>query len=119
VQRIAAVADIGPQGLKFPYRDGPFEDSGILVRLADGTIRAFKNECRHLPMALDAREPKELWDAEGQHLVCNSHGALYRPEDGLCVRGPCQGSHLHTLPIVVRDAVVFLDTSKLAKFSGV
>lgn len=113
---IASVDGIPERGLKFSYRDGPFEEQGILLRLADGTVRAFKNECRHLPMPLDDREPADLWDDDGHHLVCSSHGARYRPEDGLCVAGPCEGSHLKALPVIVHGGEVFLDDDRLGGF---
>jgi nitrite reductase/ring-hydroxylating ferredoxin subunit len=116
VEPLLPIADIPPRGHRFVYRDGPFEEEGILLRLAGGEVRAYKNECRHLPMPLDEREPRELWDEAGRFLVCSSHGARYRPEDGLCVTGPCEGSHLKPLPIVVRDGVVLLDTSKIGGF---
>lgn len=113
---IAKLEEIPEDGLSFTYREGPFDELGIVVRLAGGEIRAYKNECRHLPMRLDDREPGQLWDAAGTHLVCASHGARYRPEDGLCVGGPCRGSHLRELPVVVRDGRVLLDTSRLGGF---
>ena len=116
MERITAVDEIPTEGLRFSYRDGPFDEEGILVRLADGQMRAYKNECRHLPMRLDDREPRELWDASGRYLVCSSHGARYQPSDGLCVGGPCEGSHLKALPIEVQDGEVFLDTSKIGGF---
>lgn len=116
MKRITTIDEIPALGLRFSYRDGPFDEEGILLRLGSGEVRAYKNECRHLPMRLDEREPKEIWDAENRHLVCSSHGARYRPEDGLCVSGPCQGSHLRPLPVVVRDGEVFLDTSKIGGF---
>lgn len=116
MERIAAVDDIPREGLRFAYRDGPFDEEGILLRLADGAVRAYKNECRHLPMKLDEREPKEIWDEGRHHLICSSHGARYRPADGLCISGPCEGSHLRTLPISVRDGVVYLDTSQIGGF---
>lgn len=116
MKRIATVEEIPARGLRFSYRDGPFDEEGILLRLGSGEVRAYKNECRHLPVPLDEREPKEIWDAEARYLVCSSHGARYRPEDGLCVSGPCQGSHLRALPVVVRDGEVFLDTSKIGGF---
>ncbi len=119
MQRLADLADIPARGLVFAYRDGPFEDEGILIRLADGIVRAYKNECRHLAMRLDDREPRQLWDAEGVSLMCNSHGARYRPSDGLCIAGPCRGSHLKSLPVEVRDGAVWLDTSKLGGFFNV
>lgn len=113
---IIPVSEIPPAGHRFDYKEGPFDEEGILVRLADDSVRAYKNECRHLPMRLDDREPATLWDAERTHLMCNSHGARYRPSDGLCIAGPCAGSHLRTLPIEVRDGQVYLDDSKLGGF---
>jgi len=116
VERIAAVDAIPREGLRFAYRDGPFDEEGILLQLADGAVRAYKNECRHLPMKLDEREPKEIWDEDRRLLICSSHGARYRPADGLCISGPCEGSHLRRLPIEVRDGVVYLDTSQIGAF---
>jgi nitrite reductase/ring-hydroxylating ferredoxin subunit len=119
MQSIATLDEIPDEGLKFSFREGPFDEEGILLRLPDGGVRAYRNECRHLPMPLDDREPGELWDQAGRHLVCNSHGARYRPEDGLCVSGPCEGSHLKELPIEVRDGEVYLDVEKLGSFFDV
>ena len=119
MERIATLADIPSNGLRFTYNDGPFEEEGILLRIADGEVRAFKNECRHLPMRLDDREPRDLWDSSNRYLVCNSHGARYQPSDGLCVSGPCEGSHLRSLPVVIRDGEVLLDTSKIGGFFDV
>ena len=116
MERITPIDEIGSEGLRFTYMEGPFEEEGILLKLADGQIRAYKNECRHLPMKLDDREPRDFWDPSRTHLVCNSHGARYRPEDGLCVGGPCEGSHLRPLPIVVKSDVVYLDTSQVGGF---
>ncbi len=119
MEAIAPLTEISPDGLRFTYKDGPFDEEGILLRLADGQIRAYKNECRHLPMKLDDREPRDFWDPGKTHLVCNSHGARYRPVDGLCVSGPCEGSHLRPLPIVVEDGIVYLDTSQVGGFFAV
>jgi nitrite reductase/ring-hydroxylating ferredoxin subunit len=119
MQRIAGVDEIPVTGLRFSYKDGPFDEEGILLVAGNGEVRAYKNECRHLPMPLDDRDPGELWDPDRRYLVCNSHGARYQPHDGLCVAGPCEGSHLKSLPIEVRDGEVFLDTSKLGSFFDV
>ena len=116
---ITRLEEIPSKGLKFTYEDGPFEEEGFVLRIGSDEVRAFKNECRHLPMPLDDRDPSELWDPAGRYLVCNSHGARYRPEDGLCVAGPCEGSHLKALPVHVSDGEVFLDTSKLGSFFDV
>ena len=119
MERIASLTEISKDGLRFTYNDGPFEEEGILIRLAGDEVRAYKNECRHLPMKLDDREPRELWDRARRYIVCSSHGARYQPSDGLCVSGPCQGSHLKALPVEVHDGAVFLDTSKIGGFFNV
>ena len=50
-----SIDDIPAEGLRFNYSEGPFEEEGILLKLADGEVRAYKNECRHLPRPSSAR----------------------------------------------------------------
>jgi nitrite reductase/ring-hydroxylating ferredoxin subunit len=119
MERIVALDEIPDEGLVFGYKEGPFDEQGILLRTADGEVRAYKNQCRHLAVPLDSEDPGELWDERRRHLTCSAHGARYRPEDGRCVAGPCEGSHLKTLPVVVRDGAVFLDTGRLGGFFDV
>jgi len=119
MKRIAFLDEIPPEGLRFPYHDGPFEEEGVLLKLSENEVRAYKNECRHLPMRLDDREPRDLWDPSRRYLVCSSHGARYQPADGLCISGPCEGSHLRALPIVLQDNEIFLETAKLGSFFDV
>ncbi|HSL17359.1 MAG TPA: Rieske 2Fe-2S domain-containing protein [Methylomirabilota bacterium] len=119
MERIAALDEIPERGLVFSYKEGPFDEQGILLRAADGGVHAFKNQCRHLAVPLDGTDPGELWDASRRHLTCSAHGARYRPDDGLCVAGPPAGSHLKSLPVVVEDGAVFLETGKLGGFFDV
>ena len=58
-----------------------------------GRPRFYLNQCRHIPLPLDALSG-DFWDAQGQLLECKTHGARYRPQDGYCVEGPCQGEWL-------------------------
>jgi len=118
MERLAHLDEIPTEGIIFDYKEGPFDEQGILLRTKDG-VKAFKNECRHLPMRLDDREPTDIWDQHKRYLVCNSHGARYRPEDGLCVSGPCEGSHLKELPVEVNNNEVFLKTDELGGFFNV
>lgn len=116
MKELAKLSDIPLEGMKFTYIDGRLEDEGILLRLPNGEVRAWRNECRHLPMRLDSREPRSLWDASERMLVCNSHGARFQPEDGLCTQGPCQNSHLKSLPLRVESHTVYLDTDAMSSF---
>lgn len=110
-QRIAALTEIPERGIVFAYRDGPFEESGILVP-AGGGMRAWRNQCRHLAVRLDADKPGVVPVRAGR-IVCGAHGAEYRADDGECVAGPCRGARLRALPVDVRDGQVFLDSEAL------
>ncbi len=116
MKRLSTLDEIPREGLKFTYFESRVEMGGILLRLPDGSLRAWKNECRHLPMELDSRAPHSLWDADGKKLVCNSHGAEFLPDSGLCTGGPCRGSHLRSLPLRVEDDTVYLDTAAMSSF---
>ena len=69
----------------------------LLVRDRDGAVHAYRNLCRHLPVPLDGGTARFLSD-DGAHLVCGTHGAIYRVTDGYCTDGPCEGLALHRLP---------------------
>ena len=68
----------------------------LVVRDPGGTIRAYRNLCRHLPVPLDGGTGQLLSD-DRTHLVCGTHGATYRLTDGYCVEGPCEGLSLERL----------------------
>jgi len=81
-----------------PRPSGDGAVSGLLVATPDGA-RAYRNVCPHVSIPLD-RGGEPLLTADGLFLVCRNHGALFTPEDGLCVAGPCQGESLVPLPVV-------------------
>ncbi|WP_457279395.1 Rieske (2Fe-2S) protein [Polaromonas sp. P5_D5] len=56
----------------------------------EGMVHAYLNRCTHVAMELDW-QPNRVFDSGGQWLLCASHGAVYRPDTGLCAGGPCQG----------------------------
>ena len=49
----------------------------------------------------------ELYDLNGHYLICSMHGARYRPDNGLCIAGPCQGASLHPVPVHERDGMIY------------
>jgi nitrite reductase/ring-hydroxylating ferredoxin subunit len=76
----------------------------LAIRLAD-CVRVYLNACPHLGVPLDWL-PDKFMSADGQRIVCATHGAEFRPEDGLCLRGPCKGDRLTAVPCEVRDGAV-------------
>ena len=83
--------------------DGSAE-SLILHRDGD-RVRAWLNICPHAGRALSWAPGRFLY-GHGQ-LVCAAHGAAFKPEDGLCIGGPCRGSSLTAVPVLVSDGVVW------------
>lgn len=71
----------------------------VLLRWARRGLRAYVNLCPHMGVPLD-RAASGLFDGAKRHLVCTTHGALFRPADGVCVSGPCAGDHLDALEAV-------------------
>ena len=55
-----------------------------------GRVHAYLNRCTHLPIELDY-QPGRIFDDTGNWLLCATHGAAYRPDNGHCVGGPCRG----------------------------
>jgi nitrite reductase/ring-hydroxylating ferredoxin subunit len=111
---LIAEDEIPEGGVTFSYRAGPVIETGILLRTTVG-VRAWRNVCRHLSVPLDHGDPGRFLTADRSHLACAQHGALYRPEDGVCVAGPCRGAGLRSLQIAVRQGLVCLDTASLPK----
>jgi nitrite reductase/ring-hydroxylating ferredoxin subunit len=69
-------------------------------------VYGYRNECPHVGTPLDW-VPDEFMDRERHHLVCSTHGAIFRVEDGLCLAGPCQGDSLEPFPVAVRDGLLY------------
>jgi nitrite reductase/ring-hydroxylating ferredoxin subunit len=73
----------------------------------DGKVRAYLNRCAHVAMELDWR-PGEFFDQSGLYLMCATHGAMYAPESGQCLGGPCRGGALIPLATEESDGNIYL-----------
>jgi nitrite reductase/ring-hydroxylating ferredoxin subunit len=98
------LADGGP-GVRFEVLRGGEPLPAFVVRHL-GKVHAFVNECRHQASELDWN-PGEFFDADRLYLVCATHGALYEPETGLCVAGPCLGARLAPVRVDERDGKIY------------
>jgi nitrite reductase/ring-hydroxylating ferredoxin subunit len=54
---------------------------------------------------------------DSRHLICATHGAVYRPDDGVCVAGPCVGASLTLLPVTL-DGEFVVVTLPLSSAGG-
>ena len=96
----------GGNGVKFEV-EGPGGTAPAFVVRYDGEPRAYLNRCAHVPVELDWSEG-QFFDYSGLYLICATHGALYAPETGACLGGPCKGGRLQKLTVVERDGAVYL-----------
>lgn len=104
--QLIAFADIPDGGAREVEAevDGVAE-SVILVREGTG-VRGYLNICPHAGHRLDWSPGNFLFD-QGR-LVCAVHGASFERASGLCVGGPCRGSSLRAVAVIVREGWVVL-----------
>jgi nitrite reductase/ring-hydroxylating ferredoxin subunit len=91
------------QARGFLIGEGVMRRDVILVR-RDGVLRAYVNACPHQGTPLETF-PDRFLDQDGL-LVCSTHGARFRVEDGFCVSGPCEGKSLQRLAWTVENGEV-------------
>lgn len=68
----------------------------------EGRAYGYLNRCAHVPMELDWAEG-QFFESSGLYLMCATHGAIYAPDTGKCVGGPCRGGRLRALHVEERD----------------
>jgi nitrite reductase/ring-hydroxylating ferredoxin subunit len=102
--RLADLPDPGARGFLAGDGDWPFR--GFVVRRA-GAVHAYANICPHRGHPLDM-PPDDFLVDEGRLICCASHGALFEPETGLCLMGPCAGARLLKLECRVNDGLVLV-----------
>ena len=83
--------------------------SPVFVVRWDGALKGYLNACPHVGTQLDWI-PGKFFHPSEDLLICATHGALFRPEDGRCVAGPCEGEALQPVDVAVEDGwIVFRD----------
>ena len=104
---IAIVNEMGPGSVrKFWLICQKYRVDGVLVNY-EGKFHAYVNRCRHMTTPLDFIR-SQFFTADGRYLECLTHGAVYEPETGLCVGGPCPGLALYRLPVMIDHGEVLV-----------
>lgn len=80
----------------------------VFVLRRGGRVFGYRNSCPHTGTPLDM-VPDRFLARDRRHILCATHGAQFRIEDGYCVSGPCKGNRLEALPLAVIDGAVVLD----------
>lgn len=78
---------------------------GFVVRRGESAT-GYVDRCPHAGLPL-AQQLDAYMTADGALVACSWHGALFDPESGFCVGGPCLGARLTSWPVEVRDRTLF------------
>ena len=87
-------------------KSGASELQVFIVRHND-RLYGYINRCPHTGVNLDWL-PDQFLDATGRLMMCATHGAQFRIEDGYCIQGPCSGRSLTPIAISIKDSMVVL-----------
>jgi nitrite reductase/ring-hydroxylating ferredoxin subunit len=101
---LASLEDPGSRGFEVEI-EGRMR-SVFIVRAGD-TIRGYMNDCPHVGAELNW-QPDRFLDADGRHILCAVHGALFEIESGRCIHGPCRNQSLTPVPVMVERGQVVL-----------
>lgn len=106
-QRLCRVDEV-PEGGGRGFRMGAgAEETAVFVIKRAGALYAYRNACPHVGTPLDW-VPDRFFDVTGRYLLCGTHGARFRPEDGFCMSGPCAGKRLTAVAVTVAEGEVRL-----------
>jgi len=104
--RLAALDEI-PDGQARGYAiSTPTGVASIFVVRRGNWVHAYENSCPHVGTPLDWI-PDDFLDRDQRHVVCATHGAIFRVEDGVCLAGPCQGDQLEPWPVIIREGGIW------------
>lgn len=70
-----------------------------------GRLFGYRNRCPHLGITLNWM-PARFMDLDNCFLHCSTHGALFTPESGDCIAGPCQGDRLTPVALRINDGTI-------------
>jgi len=103
--RLSEIPDGGSKG--FEIGDGPQAFEIFIARKGE-RIYAYENSCPHTGGPLDWT-PDRFIDKETGHILCATHGALFRLETGQCLAGPCIGDWLRALRVSIDGENIVLE----------
>ena len=97
--RLGRADDVPERGARGYDPSGAGQDTLFAVR-SQGVLHLWRDRCPHAGTPMAWRRHAYL-SAAGDRIVCAAHGALFEPDTGLCVSGPCLGERLQPVAFVI------------------
>lgn len=98
--------------LDIPYQNSILEL--LVVCYARDRIVAYLNHCPHTGVNLNWQQD-QCFDFSKQYLACSVHGALFQPDNGKCIYGPCLGQSLVPVELIIVDGHIYIDPTDIEK----
>ncbi len=95
------------KGIRFVVPDSSGDDAPAFAVRYRGRVYAYINRCAHIQVELDWQHG-HFFDSDGEYLMCATHGALYDPETGHCIAGPCKDAKLSSLDVKEEGDEIFI-----------
>lgn len=99
---IALIADPGARNYVLQLKAGRFH--GFVVRRGEAVF-GYVDRCPHAGLPL-AQVLDQYLTPDAGLIACSWHGAVFEPETGRCVGGPCPGASLTPWPVTVSEGRV-------------
>jgi naringenin degradation protein FdeD len=99
----------GSRGFSIDTAQGKVD---VFVVRRGTTVVGYLNSCPHTGGPLDW-VPDQFLNIDSDMIQCATHDALFRIEDGVCIRGPCAGQSLipAAVKIVAGRVLLLMDES--------
>ncbi len=107
----SAALENGGKGVRFPLPALGQHVTGFAVRFHDHAY-AYVNQCAHVSVELDWNEG-DFFTAQQDYLICSTHGAHYRPDNGFCVMGPCKGKSLKPIALIEQNGEIIINIASV------
>lgn len=102
---LCPLGDIADPGSKGFVRTVNGERRAVFVVRVGAAVFGYVNDCPHRHAPLEWT-PDRFLNSDRDRILCSSHGALFRIEDGACAAGPCGGKPLTPFPVRVVDGLI-------------
>jgi nitrite reductase/ring-hydroxylating ferredoxin subunit len=107
----SADVENGGKGVRFPLPSLGPHVTGFVVRFHERAY-AYVNQCAHVSVELDWNEG-DFFTAQQDYLICSTHGAHYRPDNGFCVMGPCKGKSLKPIALIEQNGEIVINIASV------
>lgn len=96
-----------PGSKEFSVKRGRATIDGFVVH-KNGAFYAYQNSCPHTGASLNWQQDQFL-DIDLRFIQCSIHHALFEIESGYCIAGPCSGSSMEELDLIIDNNILYLN----------